>query len=151
MENSTTLKPRSVTELLRCLFSSPRALGGFLKHLYGLQITFISPSTPFLVWVLWVLSRSIVSDSLRPYGPARFLCLWKFPGRNIGVGCHFLLQGIFSHPGIEPASLVSPALAGGYLISAPPGKPNNKIITMKGFFKHVLGVTHPTLLQFSCS
>ena len=23
------------------------------------------------------------------------LCAWDFPGKNIGVGCHFLLQGIF--------------------------------------------------------
>ena len=123
------------------LFSSPRALGGFLKHFYGLQITFISLSTPLLVCVL---SRSVVFDSLQPYGlqPARFLCLWKFPGRNMGVGCHFLLQGIFPHLGIEPASLVSPGLADGYLISTPPGKPNNKII-MKRFLKHVLCVTPP--------
>ena len=27
--------------------------------------------------------------------PSMFLCSWNFPGRNIGVGCHFLLQGIF--------------------------------------------------------
>ena len=31
-------------------------------------------------------------------------CLWNFPGKNIGVGCHFLLQGIFptqeSNPGL---------------------------------------------------
>ena len=25
----------------------------------------------------------------------RFLCLWNFPGKNNGVGCHSLLQGIF--------------------------------------------------------
>ena len=25
----------------------------------------------------------------------RFLCPWDFPGKNTGVGCHFLLQGIF--------------------------------------------------------
>ena len=25
----------------------------------------------------------------------RLLCPWKFPGQNTGVGCHFLLQGIF--------------------------------------------------------
>ena len=31
-----------------------------------------------------------------------------------GVGCHFLLQGIFPHPGIKPVSLASPALAGGF-------------------------------------
>ena len=27
--------------------------------------------------------------------PARFLCPWDFPGTNIGVGSHFLLQRIF--------------------------------------------------------
>ena len=42
-------------------------------------------------------SRSVVSDSLRPRGlqPARFLCPWDSPGKNTGVGGHFLLQGIF--------------------------------------------------------
>ena len=25
----------------------------------------------------------------------RLLCLWDFPGKNTGVGCHFLLEGIF--------------------------------------------------------
>ena len=28
-----------------------------------------------------------------------FLCPWDFPGKNIGVGCHFLLQGIFPTQG----------------------------------------------------
>ena len=27
--------------------------------------------------------------------PARFLCSWNFPGKNTGMGCSFLLQGIF--------------------------------------------------------
>ena len=27
--------------------------------------------------------------------PARLLCLWDFPCKNTGVGCHSLLQGIF--------------------------------------------------------
>ena len=27
--------------------------------------------------------------------PARLLCPWDSPGKNIGVGCPFLLQGIF--------------------------------------------------------
>ena len=27
--------------------------------------------------------------------PARQLCLWDFPGKNTGVGCHFLLQKMF--------------------------------------------------------
>ena len=25
--------------------------------------------------------------------PSRPLCLWNFPGKKMGVGCHFLLQG----------------------------------------------------------
>ena len=32
---------------------------------------------------------------------ARFLCLWDFPGKNTGVGCHFLLQGIFLTQGFN--------------------------------------------------
>ena len=34
---------------------------------------------------------------LWPHGlkPARLLCPWDSPGKNIGVGCHFLLQEIF--------------------------------------------------------
>ena len=27
--------------------------------------------------------------------PARLLCPWDSPGKNTGVGCHALLQGIF--------------------------------------------------------
>ena len=43
------------------------------------------------------VSCSVVSDSLRPHGlsSARLLHPWTSPGKNIGVGCHFLLQGIF--------------------------------------------------------
>ena len=45
----------------------------------------------------WKWSRSVVSNSLRPHGPqpTRLLHPWDFPGKNTGVGCHFLLQGIF--------------------------------------------------------
>ena len=34
--------------------------------------------------------------------PARLLCPWNFPGKNTGVGCHFLLQGIFPTQGSNP-------------------------------------------------
>ena len=42
------------------------------------------------------------------------LCPWDFPGKNTGVGCHFLLHGIFPTPGVKSMSLESPALAGGF-------------------------------------
>ena len=39
--------------------------------------------------------------TLRPHGlqPARLLCPWHSPGKNTGVGCHFLPQGIFPTQG----------------------------------------------------
>ena len=41
----------------------------------------------------WKWSHSVISNSLRPHGlyPSRRL----HPGKSTGVGCHFLLQGIF--------------------------------------------------------
>ena len=38
-------------------------------------------------------SCSLVSDSQRPHGLqlTRLLCLWDFPGKSTGVGCHCLL------------------------------------------------------------
>ena len=35
---------------------------------------------------------------------SRLLCPWAFPGKNTGVGCHFLLQGIFLTQGSNPVS-----------------------------------------------
>ena len=29
-------------------------------------------------------------------------CPWNFPGKNTGVGCHFLLQGFFPMQGLDP-------------------------------------------------
>ena len=52
------------------------------------------------------VSCSVVFDSLRPRGlkPTKLLCPWNYPGKNTGVGCDFLLQGIFltqgSHSGL---------------------------------------------------
>ena len=39
-------------------------------------------------------SRSVVSNSVRPHRqqPTRLPCPWDSPGKNAGVGCHFLLQ-----------------------------------------------------------
>ena len=50
------------------------------------------------------------------------LCLWKFPGKNTGVGCHFLLQGIFPTQGLN-LSPVSPTSTGRFFTTEPPGKP----------------------------
>ena len=45
----------------------------------------------------YIVSRSVLSDSLQPYGlqPTRLLCPWDSPGKNTGMGSHALLRGIF--------------------------------------------------------
>ena len=37
--------------------------------------------------------------------PGSSLHPWDFPGKSMGVGCHFLLHGDLPDPGIEPSSL----------------------------------------------
>ena len=68
---------------------------------HTLKKTDFSPSKPFCYAIL---SRSVVSDSLQPHGlyPTRLLCPWDSPGKNTGVGCHALLQGIFPTQGSNP-------------------------------------------------
>ena len=42
------------------------------------------------------LVASVVADSVRPHRrqPTRLRRPWDSPGKNTGVGCHFLLQGM---------------------------------------------------------
>ena len=64
---------------------------------------FISGGTEISVSV----SHSVVTNSLQHYGlqPTRLLCLWDFPGKNTGVGCHFLRHGISQTQGSNPCLL----------------------------------------------
>ena len=52
----------------------------------------------------YVLSHSVLSNSLQPHGllSTRLLSPWDFPSKNTEMGCHFLLQGIFSTQGSNP-------------------------------------------------
>ena len=59
---------------------------------------------------------------------------WDFPGKNIGVGCHALLQGIFPTKGIEPRSTTEP------LFRKPP--PKYLLITKRNFTVEKYGQLH---------
>ena len=76
--------------------------------------------------VLALLSRSVVSNSLRAYGlqPSRLLSPWDSPGKNIGVGCHALLQRIFLTQGLNMHPLCLLHLQAGSLPLLPLGKPH---------------------------
>ena len=64
-----------------------------------------------------------------PHGlsPTRLLCPWDDPGKKTGVGCHFLLWGIFLTQRSNLASLVAPALAGRFFTTESPGMLNVKV------------------------
>ena len=56
--------------------------------------------------VLWFMGlRGVGHDwetELNWTEDCRLLCPWDFPGMNTGVGCHFLLQGLFPIQGRNP-------------------------------------------------
>ena len=80
-----------------------------------LSIWFIFPSCLLFLHVFYILqatvclcvSPSVVSNSLWFNGlyPSRLLYPWDSPGKNTGVGSHFLLQLNLSNPDTEPGSL----------------------------------------------
>ena len=86
--------------------------------------------------------RCLVAKSssilLQPLGlwPARLFCPWDFPGKNTGVGCHFLLQGTFPTQGLNPCLL---QMAGRFFTAEPPGKPTMEYYsTLKRSEAHAL-------------
>ena len=56
--------------------------------------------TPLLNYT-GVFSHSVVIGVLQYFGwqPTRLFCPWNFPGKNTGVGFHFLLQEVFPTQG----------------------------------------------------
>ena len=72
-----------------------------------------------------IVSLSVMTHSLRPHGlySARLLCPWDSPGKNTGVGCRALLQGLFLTQGSNLRVLCLLHLQAGCLPLAPPGRP----------------------------
>ena len=103
------------------------------------QMKPLAPSDPFLSFASILIlasqrlrkaepsvcARSVVSDSLRPRGlqPASLFCPWGYPHKNTGVGCHFLLQGIFPTQRLNPCLQQLLHWRADSLPLAPPGKP----------------------------
>ena len=80
----------------------------------------------FHLYAVCVLCCLVTSDSLRTHElyPIRLLCLWDSPGKNTGVGCRALLQGIFPTQESNPHLLRLLNWQAGSLPSVPPGKPH---------------------------
>ena len=75
----------------------------------------------YLIYTVCLFSLLSCVQLLQPHGlyPTRLLCPWDFPGKNTGVGCHFLLQGIFPTQGSNPSLLHCSE----FFTTQPPGKP----------------------------
>ena len=71
---------------------------------------------------------SVVSDSVQPHRwkPTRLLCPWDSPGKNPGVGCHFLLQCMKVKSESEVASIHKHRVK---LVLEKAGKPETKLPT----------------------
>ena len=83
----------------------PNALSSVTKSIYIIFIYICvcvcGVSVGVSVWVC-LLSRSIVSDPLQPHSPPGSSVHGDTPGKNTGVCCHDLLQGIFPMLGLNP-------------------------------------------------
>ena len=72
------------------------------------QLISITPSYPafctFSAFIVRVCSAAQSCPTVGPHGmwPTRLFCPWDFPAKKIGVGCHFLLQGICQTQGLNP-------------------------------------------------
>ena len=79
------------------LFGISAFLSEETKHNSPLPTTHSNSFPPFLSLCCCSCCccvTSVVSDSVRPHRrqPTRLPCPWDSPGKNTGVGCHFLLQ-----------------------------------------------------------
>ena len=82
-----------------------------------------------------LFSRSVVSDSFAtPWTVAHQTPLsMAFPRQEYWSGLPWPAPGDLPNPGIEPSSLMSPALTGRFFTAEPPGKPNGEIEIFKKF------------------
>ena len=86
---------------------SPAPAGGFLSTAPPgrSKYYFLIKKKTLNHLLICVLVAQLCPNSLQPHElqPIRHLCPWNSPGKNTGVGSHFLLQGIF----ITKASCIS--------------------------------------------
>ena len=93
-----------------------------------------------------VLSRCRVRLFSTPWLQPTRICPWDSPGKNTGVGCHFLLQGIFPNQGLNPGLLHCRRIH--YQLSYQ-GSPHSSLIRSKGLAQAPL-LHDPSLPPLQC-
>ena len=95
-----------------------------------------------LIRTMFMHVCSVVSNSLWPHclWPARILCSQDYPGKNTELGCHFLLQGIFSTQGSKPCLLQLLKWQADSILLSHLGSPKNYVHLLLNllFYQHLL-------------
>ena len=125
---------QSVQSLRRVQWGIAAALTLLLLHCTlfgnksGMRISYVTAGEKLLYFPVYtctcalLLSRVQLSAASQTVAHQASLSM-GFPRQEYWSGLPFPPPGDLPDPGIEPASLVSPALAGGFVMTAPPGKP----------------------------
>ena len=104
--------------LIMLVLQSPELLSVATRR----RVKCMSTIFPFVLCAKSLQSCLTLCDSPWTATP-RLLCPWDSPGRNTGVGCHFLLQGFFPTQRWNPCVLCILHWQASSLPLAPPGKP----------------------------
>ena len=99
--------------------------------------------------ILFVIHTYSVAQSYPSHGlwPIRLLCPLSSPGNNTGVGCHFLLQGIFltqESPGVSSLQVDS-------LLAESPGKPKNTEVGSLSLFQGIFLTRNQTRVSYTAA
>ena len=87
---------------LSCFFDDPTDVHNLISDSTAFSKSSLNMEVKVLIARKVCFSFSVVSDSLQPRGQlSRLLCPWNSLGKYTGVGCHFLLQGIFPTQGLN--------------------------------------------------
>ena len=103
-----------------------------------------------VMWVCACSFTSVMSDSLWSHGlwPTRLLYPWNSLGKNTGVNCHFLLQGIFLTQGSNSNFLHLPALKHGFFTISATWEPVSYALLNRRFEKLSGNVESRNKLRF---
>ena len=119
-----------------------------LRVVVGLTVTDLKEESPFFFLKVKMLAFQSCLTLCGPMecSPPCSSVLGDSPGKNIGVGCHALLQGIFLTWRSNPCLLGLKHWQTGSLPLAPPGKPPPPIdhcfmVTVEKAFSAVLSVS----------
>ena len=64
-----------------------------VRHDWATELNWSSPPFTILSWCCCLVVKSCLTPMTPWTKPARLLCLWDFPGKNTGVGCHSFSKG----------------------------------------------------------